>query len=223
MTTPAPDTVSLVADIGGTNTRVALAEGGEMRKDTVRRYRNAENESLEAVLKRFLGEMGNPDCKGASVAVAGPVRDGVGKLTNLDWSIDEATLARATRAETVWVLNDLEAQGYSLGVIAAENIKTAIEGRVGRPGSAELVVGIGTGFNASPVLQTPYGRAVAASESGHITLPIRSDDDASLAAFIERRTGFAAVEDVLSGRGLIRVYAWAAGKDGPDGTEWRIE
>ena len=219
MTSIPDDTVSLVADIGGTNTRVALSEDGRLRKDTVRRYRNAENTSLEAVLKRFLGEMGDPDCKSASVAVAGPVRNGVGKLTNLDWSIDDDTLAKATKAETVWVLNDLEAQGYALGSIDPGNVKTLVQGQIGRAGSAELVVGVGTGFNAAPVVHSSNGRTVAASESGHITLPIRTDEDYSLARFIENLTGFAAVEDVLSGRGVARVYAWAAGKSGPDGTE----
>ena len=33
----APDTYSLVADIGGTNTRVALAEGPQLLTETVRR------------------------------------------------------------------------------------------------------------------------------------------------------------------------------------------
>lgn len=219
MTQYRPDTVSLVADIGGTNTRVGLASDGALLTETVRRYRNRENASLESVLKRFLGEVGDPDCAGASVAVAGPVRDGVGKLTNLDWSIDEPTVAKATKAETVWVLNDLEAQGYALGSIPPDKIRTAIEGKGSRAGTSELVVGIGTGFNAAPVLQTPVGRAVAASESGHITLPIRSAEDHDLADFIERFTGFASVEDVLSGRGLGHVYAWAAGKGAPDGTE----
>ncbi|MEL7343893.1 MAG: ROK family protein [Pseudomonadota bacterium] len=219
MTNFPDDTVSLVADIGGTNTRVALSQKGALRAETVRRYRNADNPSLEAVLKRFLGEMGDPDCKGASVAVAGPVRDGVGRLTNLDWSIDEETLAKATKAETLWVLNDLEAQGYALGSIAPQNIKTVVQGKAGRPGAAELVVGIGTGFNAAPVLQSPFGRTVAASESGHITLPIRSNEDYDLARFIENMTGFASVEDVLSGRGVARVYAWAAGRSEMDGTE----
>ena len=38
-------------------------------------------------------------CRAAAVAIAGPVRDGRGTLTNLDWSMDEETLARDRQAQ----------------------------------------------------------------------------------------------------------------------------
>ena len=55
---------------------------------------------------------------------------------------------------------------------------------------------------------SPRRAWVAPSESGHVNLPIRNDDDARLAAYITAAHGFAAVEDVLSGRGLEGVYQW---------------
>jgi glucokinase len=50
------DTYSLVADIGGTNTRVALALGPELLPETIRRYRNADYPGLESVLRAFIAE-----------------------------------------------------------------------------------------------------------------------------------------------------------------------
>jgi glucokinase len=45
MTAPgSSDILSLVADIGGTNTRVALARGPQVDASSVERYRNAEHE-----------------------------------------------------------------------------------------------------------------------------------------------------------------------------------
>ena len=87
----AANTYSLVADVGGTNTRVALAEGDQLQSQSIKRYKNADHAGLETVIRLFLEEHGAPDCRGAAVAVAGPVRDGKGELTNLDWSIDENT------------------------------------------------------------------------------------------------------------------------------------
>ena len=101
------DTLTLVADIGGTNTRVALADGVRLLPDTIRRYSNRKFPGLESVLRQYITEEGDVDCKGACVAVAGPVRDGVGTMTNLDWTIDSDTLRRATHAEHVSILNDL--------------------------------------------------------------------------------------------------------------------
>ncbi len=208
------DTFSLVADIGGTNTRVALAEGERLLPETIRRYRNADYPGLETVLRAYIAEEDDVDCRGACVAVAGPVHDGRATLTNLDWTIDRESVARATRAETVAVLNDLQAQGHALGRIDGDKLRAVVTGPEGPPSAARLVIGVGTGFNASPVHQTASGRMVPPSESGHANLPIRTEADLRLLRHVETIHGFPAVEDVLSGRGLERVYAWLANEGG---------
>lgn len=213
MTRPA-NVFSLVADIGGTNTRVALADGARLLPESIRRYRNADYPGLETVLRRYIEEEGGVDCAGCCVAAAGPVRDGVATLTNLDWTMDGALLARATGAERTAILNDLQAQGYALGRIAAENLATVIAGPAAGPDAAKLVIGVGTGFNAAPVHEAPGGRVVAASESGHVNMPVRSEADLRLARFVETVHGFPGVEEVLSGRGLEHLYAFACTEAG---------
>ncbi len=208
------DTYSLVADIGGTNTRVALALGPELLPETIRRYRNADYPGLESVLRAYIAEEDGVDCKGACVAVAGPVHDGKATLTNLDWTIDRAGVARAAQAETVAVLNDLQAQGHALGRIAPGNLRRVIGGPDEPIGTTKLVIGVGTGFNSSPVYETPMGRIVPPSESGHVSLPIRTESDLRLMRDVETIHGFPSVEDVLSGRGLERVYAWLSEEAG---------
>lgn len=210
------NTLSLVADIGGTNTRVALAHGKEVLAQTIRRYRNADFPGLETVLRSFIAEEGNVDTRAACVAVAGPVRDGRASMTNLDWSIDKDTLARATGAETVSILNDLQAQGHALGHISPDNIVGILPsgGDAPSPQAARLVVGVGTGFNAAPVYETGAGRIAAPSECGHANLPIRDERELRLCHYVSSVHGFAAVEDVLSGRGLERVYGFVTSEAG---------
>jgi len=211
----ADNATSIVADIGGTNTRVALAQGPRILHETVRRYANADQPDLTSVLRRFMAETGVADCSGACVAAAGPVRDGVARMTNLDWTIDAEAVAAATGAETVAVLNDLQAQGFGLDHLAPGSLRTVIAGtEQARPGASRLVIGVGTGFNAAPVHEGPGGRIVAASECGHAGLPVREDADLRLVRFVERAHGFAGVEDALSGRGLERIYAWASEERG---------
>ncbi|MDE0985625.1 MAG: glucokinase [Yoonia sp.] len=199
---------ALVADIGGTNTRLALADGRQILGKTIRRYSNADYPGLETVLRRYIDDEGGVDPIAACVAVAGPVRDGRATMTNLNWTIDKDTLARATKAETVAILNDLQAQGHALGYLDDANIRTIIDGPTGLPNAARLVVGVGTGFNAAPVFDTDQGRLVTPSESGHANLPIRTERELRLCQFVSNAHGFPAVEDVLSGRGLERVYAF---------------
>ena len=208
MSLHAANTLSLVADVGGTNTRVALAEGNTLMPDTVRKFPNAEYPGLESVIRTYIDDEGGVDCRGAAVAIAGPVRDGRGTLTNLDWSFDRETLARITRAETVAVLNDLQAQGFAVGHIAEANLNTIVPGSAAPEHATKLVIGVGTGFNIAPVFDTDMGRHVPPSEAGHANMPLRTEEELRLCQFVETAHGFPSVEDVLSGRGLEHIYAW---------------
>lgn len=209
MTHPA-NTLSLVADIGGTNTRCALADGINVLPETIRRYSNTDYSGLEAVLRQYRADEGDVDPAAACVAVAGPVRDGKATMTNLDWTIDRDTLARATHAETVAILNDLQAQGHALGDLPSSALRPIIAGPQVDPSpqAVRLVIGVGTGFNAAPVFETALGRFVPPSESGHANLPIRTEQELRLCQYVSTAHGFPAVEDVLSGRGLERVYGF---------------
>jgi len=200
---------ALVADIGGTNTRVALAEGAKLVTSTVTRYSNADHPNLETVLRHFLDQQGGVDCAGACVALAGPVADGRGQLTNLDWEIDEATLAQACKAEHVKLLNDLQAQGHALGHLAEGTVATLLSG-TGDADAAKLVIGVGTGFNIAPVFDGPAGRVVPAAEAGHAGLPMSNAEELGFAAQFSAEHGVPAIEDMLSGRGLENVYRWRA-------------
>ena len=209
--------LALVADIGGTNTRVALADGKVVRPASIRRYANAEFASLEPVLQRYMADEGIAAVDGTCVAAAGPVRDGVAVMTNLSWVIDAAQLTRATKAAQTAILNDLQAQGHALGHIAPEFLRPLIPGAQ-VPGGAMLVVGVGTGMNAAPVHDTPWGRVVAASECGHIAMPVQTDQDFRLSRFVATQGalahGYAGVEDVLAGRGLERVHSFVSSEAG---------
>jgi glucokinase len=206
------DAPNLVADLGGTNTRVALADGPALRDGSIRRFRNADHAGLDAVLRAYVAETGVAVLSGACVAVAGPVRDGQAHMTNLDWAMDEALIAHATGARRVALINDLQAQGHALGHIAAEYLREVVAGSGARGDAAQLVIGIGTGFNAAPVHEAAGMRVVAPSECGHITLPVRSADDLALAQHLKAQHGFAAVEEALSGRGLVALHGWLGGR-----------
>ena len=203
-----PQGFSLLADIGGTNTRVALARGPKVLPDSIRRFKNADHKGLEPILTRYLAEQDHPVCTGGAVDLAGPVRNGVGTLTNLDWVIDAPSLTRASGAQQVAILNDMQAQGHAIGNIEAANLKPVLTTATTEDTGTKLVINVGTGFNAAPVYDTPQGRSVAASECGHANMPIRSESELRLMKFVETAHGFPAIEDVLSGRGLERVYAW---------------
>lgn len=207
-------TYALVADIGGTNTRVALADGPQVIAGTIRRYANSNYAGLEPVLQQYIADEGGVDPIATCVAVAGPVQDGQARMTNLDWTMTEQSLGAATNAQSVAILNDLQAQGYAVGHVDSANLDTILAGQPATAAASKLVVGVGTGFNTAPVIETLDGRVVPASESGHATLPTLTDQDHALAAFVSEEHGFPSIEDVLSGRGIENVYRFVCAQHG---------
>lgn len=199
---------TVVADVGGTNTRVALAEGGQVRAGSIRRFTNASAEGLEAILASYLAEAGLDAPAGACVALAGPVQGDRAQMTNLGWHVTCDSLAQATGTGRVVLLNDLQAQGHALDYLDPACLLTLRHGAPSERDAARLVVGLGTGMNAAPVHRTPGGIFVPPSESGHVHLPQHGPGESQLARWLETNHGFASVEDVLSGRGVERLWQW---------------
>ena len=107
-------TYSLVSDIGGTNTRVALADAGRLLPDTVELFKNSKFSGFESILELYIAQK-NIQINALSIAVAGPVAKAIALMTNLDCRIEVANLTRSTGAKQVFLLNDLQAQGHALG------------------------------------------------------------------------------------------------------------
>ncbi len=204
---PAADAPVLVADVGGTNTRVALARAGGVLTDTTGRYRNADYAGLETVLAEYLSQHRNFPAR-AAIALAGTVRGPTAEMTNLGWRVHGPELARMTGIREVALLNDLQAQGHALHRLPPDSLHP-IRGAPAAAGT-RLVIGLGTGVNAASVHPHGGGHIVPPAEAGHVHLPQHTDEDQRLARWLKARRGLASVEDVLSGTGLERLYAYHA-------------
>ena len=92
---------NLVADVGGTNTRVALAIDGNLQTQTIHRYRNTDQSGVVGILQKYLSEHA-PEARPEAVCidVAGPVGANEGQLTNLDWIITSAELCAAINGKS---------------------------------------------------------------------------------------------------------------------------
>ncbi|KAJ55405.1 hypothetical protein ACMU_11965 [Actibacterium mucosum KCTC 23349] len=206
-------TMALVADIGGTNTRVALAKGRALQADSIQRFRNADFEGLEPILHTYLGAQQPGPLSGVCVAIAGPVSDGRGSLTNLNWTIAPEPLSALAGGAPALVVNDLQAQGFALDHLSDSALQALIPGQVSTA-ATRLVIGVGTGFNIAPVFRSGDTLIVAPAEAGHQTLPVQDSTELALVRALAADTGFAAVEEALSGRGLGNVYRFVAGQNG---------
>lgn len=206
----------LAGDIGGTKTSLAIFEIGRRARKLIRkeRYPSGAYPGLEQIVEIFLKGEAAPAAGG--FGVAGPVRDGAAKITNLPWRIEESRLARATGIRRVVLLNDFVSNARGLPYLSSRQFTTLARGRADRLGPIGIL-GAGTGLGqACLVPSVSHGRArgptvdhyaVVPSESGHADLAARDALEDRLIAFLRRqRGGRATREMVLSGRGLVHLY-----------------
>ncbi|WP_165390158.1 glucokinase [Thalassococcus sp. S3] len=191
--------IGLVADVGGTNTRLALARSGRVDTGTIKRFANDSAGSFMDLVHLFLEEQGGRAIDAAAIAVAGPVTAAGAQLTNRDWWIDAGMLAPVAGQGPVRVLNDLKALGYALPGMQASDLDVVSPRSGSHVGNGQsLVVGIGTGFNVSPVLTEGEVTTCMDTEYGHTALP------RSVAGDLDE-AGFETVEDCFSGRGFAAL------------------
>ena len=204
----------LLADVGGTNTRLGLGGPSGLDPETVATFRNSDHAGFVGVLSTYLDRYPGP-LTAICAGVAGPVRDGNAQLTNLDWFIDAGEVQAATGAASVHLINDLQAQGYALDDLPGSSITSLFPGLSAPPPAARLVMGLGTGCNIAVVHRTAQGLFVPASETGHTSLPHFEGDAGKLVTFLSQTHFHKPIEAALSGTGLARIYRYISGQTLP--------
>ena len=203
----------LAADVGGTKTVCGLYDTGGRRPDpiAVERFGTLDYDSLEALLAAFLQRRAAA-VDAAVLGVAGPVRDGVSELTNVPWRVAAATIIERFAIPAVRLLNDLEAMGHVVSVLADDEVTTLQPGQPAADGNAALIAP-GTGLGET-LLHRVDGRLVpVAAEPGHTDFAARTPVEIDLLRALTTRFGRVSWEHVLSGPGLTHIHAWLHGSD----------
>ena len=196
----------LVGDIGGSNTRLALANRRGRRVTLVRleRYVNAEAPGLAGLIRRFLADQPAP--VGACLAVAGPTDGRQVRLTNLDWAIDAEALA-GEFGLPCRLVNDFEAVAWGIDALEPSG-QVALQAAVAQPGAVRLAIGPGTGLGVAFSLPgRPRSRPLP-GEGGHVGFAPTDDEQMALLRFLQGLHGRVSVERILSGPGLASLYAF---------------
>ncbi|MEK6529316.1 MAG: glucokinase, partial [candidate division NC10 bacterium] len=196
----------LAGDVGGTKTALALfearARGPRLVREAV--FPSGEFESLEAVVRRFLGEGPSVRIAAACFGVAGPVVEGRCVTTNLPWHVAEKSLARAIPAPRVKLLNDLEAAAHGVLILPPRALMPLQAGRA-RKGN-KVLIAAGTGLGEAILVWDGARHRVLASEGGHADFAPRNDLEMDLLRFLQKEFGHVSYERVLSGPGLYNIY-----------------
>jgi glucokinase len=196
----------LVGDIGGTKTRLAVAEVQNERValDLERRYSSNEFASLAEVIERFLDETG-ARCALGGFAVAGPVVDGRSKITNLPWALDAAALEDQLGFRRARLLNDLEASAWGIAALDPSDLAELQPGEPGGRGNA-CVVAAGTGLGEAGLYWDGQCHRAFATEGGHTDFAATDEREFALLNHLRKRFGRVSWERVVSGMGIGNIY-----------------
>lgn len=193
----------LVADIGGTNARFALASPGP-RLDAVRIMATSEYATFEACLEAYLAPLAVDGPLDATLAVAGPVVDNAVAMTNLGWRVDGAMLAAHPALGAVRVINDFVAMAWATEA-ASELDLLAVKGGKPHAQGSRLVIGPGTGLGVGALVPAD-GRWVALpGEGGHVACPPYTSFPPGVFDALQAAHRHLYLELVLSGRGLVHL------------------
>lgn len=197
----------LAGDIGGTHTRLALFEEDATPVPTrSEAFASREHGNLAAIVRSFLvGSAVRPDR--ACFGVAGPVRGGRAAVTNLPWTLDAGALAAEASIGRVALLNDLEAAGWAVEVLAPDAVETLSAGEPDSSGNG-AVIAAGTGLGEAGLAFDGRRRRPFASEGGHSDFSPRGEEQVELWRYLSARFGHVSWERVVSGPGLANVHAF---------------
>jgi glucokinase len=192
----------LVGDIGGTNTRLALFEG--LQHSDIDIFPSAQFAGLDEIAAKFLKQTG-ASVEAACFGIAGPVRDGVSKVSNLPWVVDARQIAVKLSIERVSLLNDLEANAHGIAVLQPSDFVSLNAGVAGSSGNRALI-SAGTGLGEAGLLAEGNGYRPFASEGGHSDFAPRNELEIELFRFLLKQWSRVSFERVLSGPGLLNIY-----------------
>jgi len=204
----------LAGDVGGTKVHLALYnfDGGKLVPVRDHKFPAANYPTLDDIVKEFLasGSQKASDIVASCFGCPGPVRDNRLKLTNLPWTLDGRLLQASLGIEHIFLINDLEANGYGIPELAPESVFMLHPGDPAAVGHRGLV-SAGTGLGECLLIWDAKSRRhlPIPSEGGHCDFAARNDREIALLNYLRRTlNGRVSFERVVSGLGIKNVYAF---------------
>ncbi len=205
----------LIADIGATNARFALADTKGVSEQTI--LQCADYPGIAEAVQDYLGRIGNPPVRHASVAIAGPIKKDRFEMTNHLWSFSISETRQRLGLDTFHLMNDFEAIA-----LAVPHLKAGQDYRqVGDGAPAENapigVIGPGTGLGVGSLFWQGGRYHAVPGEGGHVTMPAKTQRDLDIFQWLlGSKYHHVSAERVCSGKGLVNVYNALRGLDGRD-------
>src|SRR5487761_309110 len=213
----------LAGDVGGTNTRLAFFEqrDGNLVSVAEHIYPSNGHASLEDIVAEFLAPQ-KFHADAVAIGVAGPVRDGVCRATNLPWVVDSRRVAQRIGVPSIALINDLEANAYGIATLAPSDFAVLQAGAPGAKGNC-AVISPGTGLGEAALHWDGADYLPLASEGGHSSFAPRDELQDELLRHMRAEFGHVSWERLVCGPGLFNIYKFLRATGRGDEPAWLTE
>lgn len=202
----------LVADIGGTNARFALADTSSatpLDPGSIGEYPVAQFASLADAAACYLRERG-ARARGAVFAVAGRVDGDEARITNHPWVISRSRTAAQLGLSQLHLINDFVAQAMSVALLQpADVVQTG--GAAWQPAAPTLprnycVIGPGTGLGVGGLVVRDGRYYPLATEGGHASFAPTTPEQIRILQILGQQFGRVSNERLICGPGLVNLH-----------------
>jgi len=202
-----PSTLNLIADIGGTNIRIALADANAAQKFThIETYRCADFTGLSEILALYIDNQGfHGKTINACLAIACPTDQDIISMTNLPWQFSQKALKAELKLSNLSFINDYTAIAMAIPLLN-EQQKVQIGSGEAKAGMPISVCGPGTGLGVANLVNINDQWHCISGEGGHVDFAPVSDEEIQILASLKKIKERVSYEQLLSGYGLEQIY-----------------
>jgi len=204
-----PDTHAVLAgDVGGTKTNLGLFVDGKRRPRPVvtATFSSQGAPDLEGLVKEFL-ETHTATIRAVCFGVPGPVVSGRVRTTNLPWTVSEERIRGRFGWSRVRLVNDVAVTAAAIPCLRQGEVIPLNRAKVRKDRNMALIAP-GTGLGQALLLFHDGALIPVSSEGGHVDFAPTTEMEIRLWQYLHRRWGHVSVERVVSGPGLVHIYAW---------------
>lgn len=214
--------LALLADIGGTNARFALADcqrRAPLLVESLRQFEVADFPSLADAAKSYLDALPMPSGRpnSAVFAIAGRIDGDEARITNHPWLISRAATQKSLGLDRLRLVNDFAAQAMAVELLTADDLVVIGEApwtAASRESGTYAVLGPGTGLGVSSLI-VREGQCIALeTEGGHVSFAAGNEEEAAILQCLSRHYGRVSNERLVSGGGLVNIHRALSEIDG---------
>lgn len=197
--------VNIVADIGGTNMRVAISHA-DSTPSHIEVFQCADYQGIEQVLSTYIENQGlNGKRINACLAIACPVDQDLITMTNLPWQFSQSALKEALKLNQLHLINDYTAIAHAIPLLSDAQ-KVQIGEGVAVAGRPISICGPGTGLGVANVVPVDDKWVSLGGEGGHVDYAPTTELEIKVLNYLLVKYEHVSYEQLLSGLGIEQIH-----------------